>query len=140
MFLQRIDNLFEKVFKNFYFNAHFILRFGLGVSFIIHGLSKFPLPPQNLMNYFNLSPFISSSVAISELLAGSLIIISGFLKKYIGSLLTRLSALIIVIIMIFAFYLAHKDWFINTKLFTSEQIFLFLLGFYFLIIGNKSLR
>ena len=140
MFLKKIDNLFEIIFKNFYFSAHFILRFGLGVSFIIHGLSKFPLPPQNLMNYFNLSPFVSSFVAISELLAGSLIIFSGFLKTYIGSLLTRLAALIIVTIMIFAFYLAHKDWFINTKLFTSEQIFLFLLGFYFLIIGNKSLR
>ena len=133
MFLKKIDNLFEIIFKNFYFSAHFILRFGLGVSFIIHGLSKFPLPPQNLMNYFNLSPFVSSFVAISELLAG-------FLKTYIGSLLTRLAALIIVTIMIFAFYLAHKDWFINTKLFTSEQIFLFLLGFYFLIIGNKSLK
>ena len=51
MFLKKIDNLFEIIFKNFYFSAHFILRFGLGVSFIIHGLSKFPLPPQNLMNY-----------------------------------------------------------------------------------------
>ena len=38
--------------------------------------------------------------------------------------------------MIFAFYFAHKDWFFNQKLFTSEQIFLFILGVYFLINGK----
>ena len=41
--------------------------------------------------------------------------------------------------MSFAFYFAHQDWFINSKLFTSEQIFLFLIGIYFLIVGNKKI-
>jgi hypothetical protein len=39
--------------------------------------------------------------------------------------------------MINIFAIAHQDWFINTKLFTSEQIFLFIGGIYFLIKGNK---
>ena len=68
-----------------------------------------------------------------------MLIIAGFLTSYVGSLLTRITSLIIVTIMSFAFYLAHQDWFINSKLFTSEQIFLFLTGIYFLIVGNKKI-
>ena len=63
-----------------------------------------------------------------------------FQNSFLGNLLTRISALMIVIIMIFAFYFAHKDWFFNQKLFTSEQIFLFILGVYFLINGNCNYR
>ena len=103
----------------------------------IHGYSKFPLPPQKLIEFFGFSPTLASFVAISEVLSGFLLMISGFFKNKLGDLLTRFSALTIVIIMIFAFSLAHKDWFINTKLFTSEQIFLFLIGLYFLINGNN---
>ena len=120
--------------------SHFLLRFGLGVAFIIHGFSKFPLPPAKLMEYFNFSPFLSSFIAISEVLSGFLIIISGFINNYFGNLLTRFSSLVITIIMIFAFFFAHKDWFISTKLFTSEQIFLFLIGLYFFINGNLKLK
>jgi hypothetical protein len=39
--------------------------------------------------------------------------------------------------MINALALAHRDWFITTKLFTSEQIFLLIIALYFLIKGNK---
>ena len=81
-----------------------------------------------------------SFVAISEIIAGSLLILAGLIKTFVGNLLTRISAFIIVVIMIFAFYFAHKDWFFNSKLFTSEQIFLLLVGFYFLINGNKILK
>ena len=88
------------------------------------------------MKYFGFSPHLASFVAISEVLAGILIILSRFINSFLGSLLTRISALMIVIIMIFAFYFAHQDWFFNQKLFTSEQIFLFILGVYFLINGN----
>ena len=124
-----------KSFKN---SSIFLLRITLGTSFIIHGLSKFPLPPQKLIEYFNFSPILATFIAISEVFAGIFLIISFFIKNYIGDYLTRLCGLIITIIMIFAFYFAHKDWFINIKLFTSEQIYLFLLGFYFLINGNDD--
>ena len=69
--------------------------------------------------------------------AGLFLIIGGFVKGPIGNLLTRASALTIVVVMTSAFALAHRDWFITTKLFTSEQIFLFIIGLYFLIRGNR---
>ena len=58
-------------------------------------------------------------------------------KNYLGNLITRFGALNIVIIMLFALGLAHRDWLITPKLFMSEQIFLLLIGLYFLIRGNK---
>ena len=109
----------------------------LGVAFIIHGYFKFPLPPAGLIEYFGLSPLLSSVVAISEVGSGILLIISGFIKGPIGNFLTRLSAFTITIIMINVFAIGHPDWFFTTKLFTSEQIFLFLISLYFVIKGNN---
>ena len=131
---------FEKITNsllNFEAIASLLFRLGVGIAFIIHGLNKFPLPPEALIEYFDLSPFLASFVALSELSAGIILIISGFLKSPYGNILTRFAGLTIVIMMVNIFAIAHQDWFINTKLFTSEQIFLFIGGVYFLIKGNK---
>ena len=138
--LEKIDNEINTASEGLFIYSEFLLRIFLGIAFIIHGYNKFPLPPATLINYFGFSPHLASFVAISEVLAGNLIIFSGFINSSLGNLLTRISALMIVIIMIFAFYFAHKDWFFNQKLFTSEQIFLFVLGVYFLINGNCNYR
>ena len=138
--IKKIDNLINTLSEGLFIYSEFLLRIFLGIAFIIHGYNKFPLPPATLIKYFGFSPHLASFVAISEFSAGILIIFSGFLNSYLGNLLTRISALIIVVIMIFAFYFAHKDWFFNQKLFTSEQIFLFVLGVYFLINGNCNFR
>ena len=140
MFLKRLDRQTQTILIKFRSLSVLFMRIILGTSFIIHGKSKFPLPPQKLMDYFGFSPFFASFIALSEILAGLLIIISFFFKNFVGNLLTRISALTIVVIMICAFYLAHKDWFINEKLFTSEQIFLFVIGIYFLINGNEDFK
>jgi uncharacterized membrane protein YphA (DoxX/SURF4 family) len=124
----------------FYIFPQFLLRATLGTAFIIHGYSKFPLPPQNLIKFFNFSPLLASMVSIFEILAGGLLIISGLFTNYIGSLLTRISGLIILVIMVCALNIAHRDWFITTKLFTSEQIFLLTIGMYFLVVGNKKIK
>jgi len=137
MFLKKVDNKVNNILSKFHFVSIFFLRVSLGIAFILHGFSKFPLPPQKLMEYFNFSPFLASFVAVSELLAGILIILGGFLRSGLGNLITRFSALVIVVIMIFAFSLAHKDWFVTKELFTSEQIFLIVIGLYFLINGNQ---
>ena len=137
MFFNTIDKKANIILSKFHFISIFFLRVSLGIAFIIHGYSKFPLPPQKLMEYFNFSPFLASFVAVSELLAGILIILGGFLKSGLGNVITRFSALVIVVIMIFAFSLAHKDWFVTKELFTSEQIFLIIIGLYFLINGNQ---
>ena len=138
--LKKIDNVINSFSKGLFTHSVFLLRIFLGIAFIIHGFNKFPLPPATLIKYFGFSSHLASFVAISEVSAGILIIFSGFINSYLGNLLTRISALMIVTIMIFAFYFAHKDWFFDQKLFTSEQIFLFVLGVYFLINGNCNYR
>ena len=135
--MKPIDNIMNAIMSNFYHLAPWLLRLGLGVSFIFHGLSKFPLPPQKLIDYFGFSAELASFVAISELGAGILLLLGGFLKGHVGSLVTRFAAGVIVIIMTFAFTLAHSDWFITPKLFMSEQIFLIIISLYFFIKGNN---
>ena len=135
--MNKLDNQINKFFSNVQFLSPWLIRFGLGIAFSLHGLSKFPLPPEALIKYFGFSPFLASLVALSELGAGLFLIIGGFIKDPIGNIVTRASALAIIIVMINAFALAHRDWFITTKLFTSEQIFLLVIALYFLIRGNK---
>jgi len=136
--MQNLNNKVNNFFSNIDALASLIFRFGIGIAFIIHGLGKFPLPPQGLIEYFNLSPALASLVALSELLTGLILIISGFIKNPFGNLLTRLAGLMIIIMMINIFAIAHPDWFITKKLFTSEQIFLLIGGIYFLIKGNRT--
>ena len=128
---------FNNFFSNFEALGSLLLRLGVGIAFILYGLGKFPLPPEGLIEYFNLSPFIASLVAISELSTGIILIISHFLKNSIGHTLTRLAGLNIVVLMICIFVVAHRDWFITRELFTNIQIFLLIGGFYFLVKGNK---
>ena len=128
---------FNNFFSNFEALGSLLLRLGVGIAFILYGLGKFPLPPEGLTEYFNLSPFIASLVAISELSTGIILIISHFLKNSIGNTLTRLAGLNIVVLMICIFVVAHRDWFITRELFTNIQIFLLIGGFYFLVKGNK---
>ena len=135
--MNKLDNQINKFFSNVQFLSPWLIRFGLGIAFCLHGLSKFTLPPEALIKYFGFSPFLASLVSLAELGAGLFLIIGGFIKGSIGNLITRASALTITIVMINAFALAHRDWFITTKLFTSEQIFLFIISLYFLIRGNK---
>ena len=135
--MKSIDNIMNAIMSHFYDLAPWLLRLGLGISFIFHGLGKFPLPPQKLIDYFGFSPELASFVAISELGAGILLIFGGFLKDHVGNLVTRFSAGVIVIVMTFAFTLAHADWFITPKLFMSEQMFLMIIGLYFFIKGNN---
>ena len=135
--MKSIDNILNAIMSNFYHLAPWLLRLGLGTSFIFHGLSKFPLPPQKLIDYFGFSAELASFVSISELGAGILLIFGGFLKGHVGNFMTRIAASVIVIVMTFAFTLAHSDWFITPKLFMSEQIFLMVVSLYFFIKGNN---
>ena len=133
--MKKLNNKIDNIFSNLEFLAPWLIRFGLGIAFALHGLGKFPLPPQGLSNFLGSS--LASFVAISELGAGLILVVGGFIKRPIGNLATRFAGGTIVIIMIGAFSLAHRDWFITAKLFTSEQIFLFLIGLYFLLRGNR---
>tara|TARA_B100001115_G_C15754410_1_gene369146 strand:+ start:311 stop:721 length:411 start_codon:yes stop_codon:yes gene_type:complete len=129
---------FNNFFSNFDALGSLFFRLGVGIAFIIYGLGKFPLPPEGLIEYFGLSPFIASVVAISEVTSGVILIIAIFIKNSIGHTLTRLAALNIVILMICIFAIAHRDWFITKQLFTSIQLFLLIGGLYFLFKGNNK--
>lgn len=135
--MKSIDNILNGIMSNFYNLTPWLLRLGLGISFIFHGLNKFPLPPQKLIDFFGFSAELASFVAISEIGAGFLLILGGFLKGHVGNLVTRFAAGVIIIVMTVAFTLAHSDWFITPKLFMSEQIFLLIIGLYFFIKGNN---
>jgi len=136
-----ISNYLDAIAKPFQGLASWILRLVLGTSFILHGLGKFPLPPEKMVTWFEsmgiaAPEIIASLVALGEVVAGAAVILGGFLGSA-GHLITRLGGGAVVVIMIGAFYLAHADWFITQKLFMSEQIFLFALGLYFAIKGNN---
>ena len=135
--MKNLDNKINNILGGLDFLAPWVIRLGLGIAFIIHGYNKFPLPPQGLINYFGFSPALATFVALSEVFAGFIIIVGGLLNNSLGNLITRLGGLMVVVVMIFAFSIAHQEWFVTKKLFTSEQFFLFLVGFYFLIRGNK---
>ena len=135
--MKNLDNKINNILGGIDFLAPWVIRLGLGIAFIIHGYNKFPLPPQGLINYFGFSPALATFVALSEVFAGLIIIVGGLLNNSLGNLITRLGGLMVVVIMIFAFSIAHQEWFITVKLFTSEQIFLFLIGLFFLIKGSK---
>ena len=128
---------FNNFFSNFEALGSLLFRIAVGIAFIIYGLGKFPLPPEGLIEYFDLSPFLASLVAISEVSTGIILIIANFIKNPIGNTLTRLAGLNIVILMVCIFTIAHSDWFITKQLFTSIQTFLLIGGVYFLVKGNK---
>ena len=132
--IKKINSFFD----NFEALATLFLRFGIGIAFIIHGYGKFPLPPEGLIDYYDLNPIIASLVALSELSSGIILIFSGFMKNPIGNILTRLVGLNILILMVCIFAIAHQDWFITKRLFTSSQIFLLIGGLFFLIKGNRT--
>ena len=137
----KLNSTLDSIAKPFSALAPWILRLSLGVAFFLHGYSKFPLPPEKMVGWFGslgipAPELVSSMVAIGEVSAGIGIIIGGLLGSSLGHLVTRISGGAIVVIMGGAFFIAHSDWFITAKLFTSEQIFLFALGMYFAIRGN----
>ena len=139
--MKKLNNLLESIAKPLIPITPWLLRLGLGTSFILHGIGKFPLPPEKMVTWFEsmgiaAPEVVTSLVAIGEVGAGAAVIIGGLLGRA-GHIVTRLGGGAVVVIMIGAFYLAHADWFITQKLFMSEQIFIFALGLYFSIKGNN---
>ena len=137
----KLNTTLDSLAKPFSALAPWLLRLSLGIAFFIHGYSKFPLPPEKMVGWFGsigipAPELVSSMVAIGEVSAGIGIIVGGLLGSSLGHLITRLSGGAVVVIMVGAFSIAHADWFITTKLFTSEQIFLVAIGLYFAIKGN----
>tara|TARA_B100000575_G_scaffold85845_1_gene67884 strand:+ start:1095 stop:1517 length:423 start_codon:yes stop_codon:yes gene_type:complete len=140
--MKNLDNILESIAKPLIPITPWLLRLGLGTSFILHGIGKFPLPPEKMVTWFESMGYmypeiVTSMVALGEVAAGAGIILGGLSKNHVGNLITRISGGAVAVIMIGAILIAHSDWLITKKLFMSEQIFLFILGLYFAIKGNK---
>ena len=140
--MKKLNNLLESIAKPLIPITPWLLRLGLGTSFILHGIGKFPLPPEKMVTWFESMGYmhpelVTSLVALGEVGAGVGIILGGLLNNHVGNLITRLSGGAVGVIMLGAIFIAHSDWLVTKKLFMSEQIFLFLLGLYFAIKGNK---
>ena len=140
--MRKLNNLLESIAKPLMPITPWLLRLGLGTSFILHGIGKFPLPPEKMVTWFESMGYmypeiVTSLVALGEVGAGAGIILGGLLNNHVGNLITRLSGGAVGVIMLGAIFIAHSDWLITKKLFMSEQIFLFLIGLYFAIKGNK---
>ena len=140
--MRKLNNLLESIAKPLIPITPWLLRLGLGTSFILHGIGKFPLPPEKMVTWFESMGYmqpeiVTSLVALGEVGAGAGIILGGLINNHVGNLITRLSGGAVGVIMLGAIFIAHSDWLVTKKLFMSEQIFLFLLGLYFAIKGNK---
>ena len=140
--MNKINNLLESMAKPLMPITPWLLRLGLGISFILHGIGKFPLPPEKMVTWFEsmgymYPEFVTSLVALGEVGAGAGIILGGLVNNNIGNVITRLSGGAVAVIMIGAIFIAHADWLVTKKLFMSEQIFLFILGTYFAVKGNN---
>lgn len=143
--MKRLNNYLEKISRPIAPISFWLLRFGLGVAFFLHGFEKFPLPPEKMTNWFTKLGFAfpeltTSAVALGEVGAGVGIILGGLVKGHVGNVITKVSGGAVVIIMSGAFIIAHSNWFFTSRLFMSEQIFLFILGSFFLIRGNNNER
>jgi putative oxidoreductase len=140
--MKSLNNILESIAKPLMPITPWLLRLGLGTSFILHGIGKFPLPPEKMVTWFESMGYmypeiVTSMVALGEVAAGAGIILGGLSKTDLGNLITRISGGAVAVIMIGAILIAHSDWLITKKLFMSEQIVLFILGLYFAIKGNK---
>ena len=140
--MRKLNNLLESIAKPLMPITPWLLRLGLGTSFILHGIVKFPLPPEKMVTWFESMGYmqpeiVTSLVALGEVGAGVGIILGGLITNHAGNLITRLSGGAVGVIMLGAIFIAHSDWLVTKKLFMSEQIFLFLIGLYFAIRGNK---
>ena len=139
---KNMNNFLDSLAKPLLPVAPWLLRLGLGTSFILHGLGKFPLPPEKMVTWFESMGYmypeiVTSMVALGEVGAGAGIIVGGLINNNTGTLITRLAGGAVVVIMIGAILIAHSEWLVTKKLFMSEQIFLFILGLYFAIKGNN---
>ena len=140
--MKKFNSYLEAIAKPLYPITPWLLRLSLGTSFILHGIGKFPLPPEKMVTWFESMGYmypeiVTTMVAVGEVVAGAGIIIGGLFSNSFGNVITRLSGGAVGVIMIGAILIAHSDWLVTQKLFMSEQIFLFVIGTYFAIKGNN---
>ena len=150
--MKKINNKLDVITKPFMNIVPWLPRLALGIAFFFHGYGKLPAPfmmdeQHRMVTWFEsifipMPEFWVNLVILGEMAAGIGIILGGVVGLFaqqLGDLLTRLSGFLVVVIMTCALYIAHADWFtsLSTKFVTSEQMFLLVLGIFFVVRGNK---
>lgn len=113
-------------------HAHWALRISLASVFLYHGIGKFP-NVDGFAQMFGLPGVVAWLVAIGEVAAGVMLLIG----KFTSDLITRLGALLAIVILLGAIYLVHwaNGWsFVNNGM--EFQVTMLLIGIYMLIKGN----
>ena len=94
--MDKLNNLLESIAKPLMPITPWLLRLGLGISFILHGAGKFPLPPERMVTWFESMGYmypeiVTSLVALGEVGAGAGIILGGLLKNKVGDLVRKVA-------------------------------------------------
>ena len=118
--MKKFNSYLEAIAKPLYPITPWLLRLSLGTSFILHGIGKFPLPPEKMVTWFESMGYIypeivTTMVAVGEVAAGAGIIIGGLFSNSFGNVITRLSGGAVGVIMIGAILIAHSDWLVTVS-------------------------
>jgi len=111
--------------------AHWGLRLSLAATFIYHGVGKFPIEGPMM----GMPVAMVWMLALGEIAAGALLIAGAFGKD----VLTRLGALIVIVVMIGAIGLVHAKNGFNVMTGGMEfQILMLVTGIYLAAKGNEA--
>jgi len=114
-------------------HVHWGLRLSLAATFIYHGWGKFPVEASS--QAMGMPVPMVWAVALAELAAGVLLIAGAFGKE----ILTRLGALIVVVIMIGAITIVHaKNGFSVMNGGMEFQLLMLVSGLYLAAKGNDA--
>ena len=74
--MKKLNNILESIAKPLMPITPWLLRLGLGTSFILHGIGKFPLPPEKMVTWFESMGYmypeiVTSMVAVGEVAANA---------------------------------------------------------------------
>jgi putative oxidoreductase len=134
-------NMRLKLKLNLKSQGHWFLRLIIANVFLFHGVSKFPAAAM-LSEAMSMPKYLIYIVGVFEVFAGILILLGGLSRTRLVWA-TRLSSIIVIVIMGFAIKMVHwGQW----AFMPSEthgmggmefQVSLILLALYFLMTGNK---
>ena len=114
-------------------HVHWGLRLSLAATFIYHGWGKFPV--EQASQAMGMPAAMIWAVALVEIAGGVLLIAGAFGKE----ILTRLGALIVIVIMIGAIVLVHaKNGWNVMEMGMEFQVLMLVSGLYLLAKGNKA--
>ena len=112
-------------------HVHWGLRISLAATFLFHGVSKFPIEGPMM----GLPVAVVWLLALAEIAAGALLIAGAFGKE----ILTRLGALIVIVVMVGAIAMVHAKNGFNVMNGGMEfQLLMLVTGLYLAAKGNDA--